>query len=177
MSEQDKSIPTKNEKLRPHVYDGIQEYDNRLPNWWLWTLYGAMIFSFAYWAYYHRTNLGGDQDSRLEKDMTQLMLAAASSGKELTDDQLWTMSRDPAVLAAGKQTFATTCASCHGADLTGGIGVNLVDAEWVHGNAPGQIVHTIKAGVAEKGMPAWGPVLGQSRVAEVAAFILSHHEK
>ena len=30
--------------LRPHVFDDdIQEYDNRLPNWWLWSWYIFII--------------------------------------------------------------------------------------------------------------------------------------
>ena len=31
-----------------HEYDGIQEFDNRLPNWWLWSFYLACIFSVGF---------------------------------------------------------------------------------------------------------------------------------
>ena len=41
------------DSLRPHSFAGIQEYDKRLPRWWLLTLYGAMVFAATYWAYYH----------------------------------------------------------------------------------------------------------------------------
>src|SRR5829696_248017 len=44
--------------VRPHSFDGIQEYDKRMPNWWLWTLYSAIAFALAYWAFYHAWQMG-----------------------------------------------------------------------------------------------------------------------
>lgn len=165
------------EKLMPHSYDGIREYDKRLPNWWLWTFYLAMIFSFAYWFYMHRSEPGVPADVRVKQKVAELAMKTSAGGANLTDDQLWEMSGSPDIVAAGKETFTTTCVSCHGANLKGGIGFNLVDAEWVHGGKPTEIMATVINGVVEKGMPTWGPVLGSQRVAEVTAFILSHHNK
>jgi len=164
--------------LMPHSYDGIREYDKRLPNWWLWTFYGAMIFSFAYWLHYHRSGPVPTAEDRLQSQLTELALKAGASGKaDLTDTQLWNMSRDPAVVAAGKETFTTTCVSCHGAKLEGGIGAKLSDNEWVHGGLPTEVATTIRNGVLAKGMPAWGQVLGPRRVAEVTAYVMSHHKE
>ena len=41
-----------------HDYDGIREFDNPLPQWWLMTFYGAIIFSIGYWFYYHTLEAG-----------------------------------------------------------------------------------------------------------------------
>jgi len=43
--------------LLDHEYDGIQEYDQRLPNWWLFTLYGAIVFSVLYWFFHFQSNV------------------------------------------------------------------------------------------------------------------------
>ena len=162
--------------VRPHVFDGIQEYDKKMPNWWLFTLYSAIVFSFGYWAIVHAWKMGEDPGHALVEQMKKNTLVAQRSSGTVTDELLWQLSRDTKMVAAGKTTFIATCASCHQADLSGAIGPNLKDAVWVHGGGPLQISKVIEGGVLEKGMPNWGPVLGKTKIAEVTAFILSHHE-
>ena len=50
---------------------------------------------------------------------------------------------------------------------------DLTDEEWIHGNAPDDVIRTISEGVAAKGMPGWGPILGAERVNQAAAYILT----
>jgi len=85
------------------------------------------------------------------------------------------LSRDPNAVKAGKETYTGLCAACHHAELTGAIGPNLRDNIWIHGSQPMQLVKVVTEGVQAKGMPTWGPNLGQKKISEVVAFILSHH--
>ena len=184
MSDQNKASTTPTQpELRPHTYDGIQEYDARLPNWWLFTLYGAVAFSIVYWMFYHSTQMGLRDEEVLAQKMEAVAEARlASSMGSLTDAQLWQMSRDPKFVTAGKAVFNTSCVACHLASLRGkdenpaAVGPSLVDDIWIHGAKPADLRHTVDAGVIEKGMPTWGPVLGDRKVVEVVAYILSHHK-
>lgn len=164
------------ESIRPHVFDGIQEYDKKLPNWWLFTLYGAIAFSIAYWSWFQIYQMGGEPGRVLEEKMAEDAKLAARNATEITDQTLWDMSKDAGLVAAGKNTYLTTCAACHMADLGGQVGPNLKDHAWVHGAEPLTIAKIINEGVAAKGMPAWGPILGKQKINELTAFILSHHQ-
>jgi mono/diheme cytochrome c family protein len=82
------------------------------------------------------------------------------------------------VIESGRKHFTSNCSPCHGTELQGppapGLpGVSLVDNEWIHGFTPIEIRQSITAGVLEKGMPSWGPILGDTRIQELTAFILS----
>ena len=36
-----------------HVWDEtLQEFNNPLPTWWLWTFYATIIFAIVYWVVY-----------------------------------------------------------------------------------------------------------------------------
>ena len=163
--------------LRPHSYDGIREYDKRLPNWWLFTLYGAIVFSFGYWSLYHHWHIAPEPGDAVTQEIQQNTLLAAKNSGTVNDDQMWAMSKDSTVVEAGRTTFMTTCVPCHGDHLQGKIGPKLIKDVWLHGGKPTEIIHTITNGVPPKGMPTWGPILGRNRIIEVAAFVLSNNHQ
>jgi cytochrome c oxidase cbb3-type subunit 3 len=150
--------------------DGIEEYDNPMPNWWLGLFYLTIVWALGYAVHYHfiahRSQAGtlaaelADADRRWPRE-------AAATTVELTTENIH----------AGEAVFKANCVACHGADLTGGIGPNLLDTLWIHGGTPEQILHTITVGVPEKGMLTWGPILGPEKVAQVAAYVVSKNRE
>ncbi|MFO1448137.1 MAG: cbb3-type cytochrome c oxidase N-terminal domain-containing protein [Opitutaceae bacterium] len=161
--------------LRPHSFDGIQEYDKRLPNWWLLTFYATIVFWIGYWLYMQQSGLSVGDGKKIDEHMARVEAVKLAANAALDDPSLWKMSRNPVFTSAGKATFETICASCHNVALTGGIGPNLVDATWIHGSKPTDLLKVVNEGVLVKGMPAWGPVLGTKKVSEAIAYVLSHH--
>jgi cytochrome c oxidase cbb3-type subunit 3 len=163
--------------IRPHTFDGIQEYDKRLPNWWLVTFYATIIFWVGYWFYYERAHLGPTNTQTIDQQMATIEAARLAAAPSVDDASLWKMSRNPVFVEAGRATFNTTCASCHTEKLTGAIGPNLVDRLWIHGGRPTDLYKTVTEGVLAKGMPPWGPVLGGKKISEAVAYVLSYHQE
>lgn len=153
--------------------DGIQEYDNPLPDWWLGLLWATILFAAVYGMYYHFI-----AHSSPQKALAQELAEA---------DRRWPAEQavaaaEPLVLTeqaaeAGEGVFKANCVPCHGADMHGGIGPNLLDDEWIHGGTPEQILKTITDGVTAKGMPPWGQILGVAKVREVAAYVVRQNAK
>ena len=169
--------------LRPHTYDGIREYDKRLPNWWLFTLYITIVFWVGYWSYYQWFHAGPTGPERVELAMAKIEAARLAATPTLDDASLWKMSRNPNFVEAGRATVMSNCVACHLASLRGkgenptAIGPDLTDTTWIHGGRPTEIYNTVTKGVLVKGMPTWGPVLGAKKITEAVAYILSKHQE
>jgi cytochrome c oxidase cbb3-type subunit 3 len=158
-----------------HEYDGIIEHDNKLPLWWQLTLYGAIVFALVYW-FGRRLDAIASQNQIYAREVAVQRAAEAEAARQrgtIDDSVLMTLSRDAATVADGKALFTTTCAPCHRADGGGNIGPNLTDAYWIHGGKATDIFHTVREGVPAKGMPTWGPQLGDARVENLVAYVLS----
>ena len=143
--------------------DGIEEYDNPLPTWWLGLLYATIVWGVGYAVNYHWI-ASTSQVAQYDADLAAAAaLLPKNSGPALAPT--------PELAAAGKLIFAANCVACHGPDLHGGVGPDLTDSTWIHGGTYAEIQATITKGVPEKGMITWGPILGPEKIAQVAAFV------
>ncbi len=161
------------DKLLDHDYDGIREYDNPMPRWWLWILYATIAFVPFYYLAPGMLGENGGNVAEYERDMAAHAAAQPPAGPTITEAQLVALARDREAVEEGQEVFAKNCAACHGPDGGGVIGPNLTDDAWIHGGTPLAIHTTITEGVLAKGMPGWGRLLKPEEVDEVTAYVLS----
>jgi len=146
--------------------DGIEEYDNPLPDWWVGLFIFTILFAVGYTVEYHFiSNRSQEQSYQAQMEQAKELWPNAS--------KMASVSTDPADIEAGAGIYKDNCAACHGPNLEGGIGPNLTDKVWIHDGTPEGVIKTVTEGVAAKGMPAWGPILGPDRISKVASFIVS----
>jgi cytochrome c oxidase cbb3-type subunit 3 len=92
--------------LRDHVVDGIQEYDQRLPRWWLCILFGMIAFSVVYWLVLDDRSFKGATDPQLEIKLAAVeTLRVANSIDVSNDDLFWDMSSNPTFVDAGQKNL------------------------------------------------------------------------
>ena len=167
------------DRLLEHEYDGIREYDNPLPGWWVWIFLATILFAALYFVNVPGIGVGKGRIADYERDVAKARatygdrMPAAGTGPG--DPELLAMAADPAKLDEGRKVFETNCVACHRADGGGLIGPNLTDDYWIHGGRPSQVLRTITTGVPDKGMPTWGTVLKPADLPVVAAYVLHLH--
>lgn len=158
---------------RPYVVDGIKEYDNPLPSWWVTLFWATIAFAFVYLAYVHfaggPTLLGELSEDRQEYER---LVAEAEKVASSQDSGLSPAELEKAI-ASGKEIYTANCGPCHGAEGQGVIGPNLTDAYWLHGGSLDDIKRSISEGIPAKGMVAWKSILGLKKIGHLAVFIQS----
>lgn len=176
------SIPLEAEKEieLDHSYDGIKELDNHLPSWWKWLFYGTIAWSVIYIFVFHISSSLPLQSDEYQTELAQAeehtrKLKASQPVQEIDENALAFSLDSISLIGNGKIVFTdNNCGSCHRADGGGNsIGPNLTDEYWLHGGHIKDVFATVKNGVVEKGMPAWGKSLSPQQVRDVAFYILS----
>jgi cytochrome c oxidase cbb3-type subunit 3 len=160
-------------RLLHHTYDGIHEYDNPMPRWWVWSFWATFWFSLAYLFHYWVGNGASVADSYgAEIAVVREREAKAAMAEQVSEASLSKVMADAASTQAGAAVFQLRCASCHLGQGQGLIGPNLTDDSWIHGKGTMlDIHHTVSEGVPAKGMPAWGRQLTPSELLTVVAFV------
>lgn len=172
MSNQDK--PQSDDRLLNHEYDGIQEYDNPMPRWWVWIFWGSFYFSLGYFIHYHMTGNGETVLASYETDLAlaREKEAMQAMGGEVSEESLTKLMTNTAMVADAGKLFILRCAQCHGNKGEGLIGPNLTDGNWLHGDASLMSIYEIVSeGVQTKGMPPWKKQLRPIELSKVTAFV------
>ena len=161
------------DQLLDHNYDGIQEYDNPLPTWWVTMFWISIVFAVFYAVYFHFGH-GKLAVEAYNEDMVafyELQAEQLLAMGKIKESTLLDLMEDDSMMATGASLFATKCAQCHGNKGEGNIGPNLTDEYWLHGGKLTDIYYTVTEGVPSKGMLAWKNQLGPAEILSVSAFV------
>jgi cytochrome c oxidase cbb3-type subunit 3 len=180
-----------------HSWDGIEEFNNPLPRWWLWTFYVTILWAVGYviaypaWPLVNGATtglLGWSTRANVAADIARAEEANAAINARLAAADLTGIADDPELMAyarpAGHAVFNTWCVQCHQTGAKGAIGFpNLLDDDWLWGGDIESIHTTIAHGIRNQEdddaryseMPAFGrdELLTKEEIGQVANFVLS----
>lgn len=178
-----------------HEWDGIQEYNNPLPRWWLWTLYACIAWGLWYVIAYPAWPMiegatsgykGWSTRANVAAELAEAEAANAEINAKLASVELASVAETPELQAyatsAGAAVFKTWCAQCHGSGAAGAKGYpNLLDNDWLWGGSVEDIHTTIAHGIRNEvdddarysEMPAFGEILETPQIDQVVNYVMS----
>ena len=176
-----------------HSWDGIEEFNNPLPRWWLWTFYATIIWAIGYTVAYPAWPLlkeatpgllGYSTRAEVQEDIDAVAASNADIEMRLASAELSTISDDPALQSyatnAGGAVFRTWCAQCHGSGAAGAKGYpNLLDDDWLWGGTIEEVHYTISHGIRNdvdfdahwSQMPAYGELFTEDEIGAVVQHV------
>lgn len=179
-----------------HEWDGIEEWNNPLPKWWLYIFYATIIWAIGYWlvypawptvSSYSKGFFGYSQRGQVSKDVAASQAEKAVFRDKIAGSDLDAIKADPELfgfaLAGGQAAFGDNCAPCHGRGAQGAFGYpNLRDDAWLWGGSLDAIHQTIQHGIRAEDqatrmsmMPAFGKLgmLNREQVSDTAEYVMS----
>lgn len=196
MARNDK-LPAEGIGTTGHEWDGIQEWNNPMPRWWVWTFYATIVWGVGYTLAYPAWPLVSGATSGLlgystrgdvAADIASVEAARAGIMERLANADLTQLASDPELHAfavdAGASVFRANCATCHGAGANGvqaGGFPSLLDDDWLWGGSVTDIAHTITHGIRNESsgdarwseMPAFGEMLSGEEIDAVVNHVLA----
>lgn len=184
---------TKDVETTGHVWDGIEEYNNPLPRWWLWTFYITIAWGIVYtilypaWPLVNRATagvLGWSQRAEVAADIATAETSRATLWSALVETDLAALPENEDLhrfaIQAGAALYRTNCSQCHGSGAAGAIGYpNLLDDDWLWGGTREEIAYTIRHGIRNETdfdsrysqMPGFGDILEREEIAILVAHV------
>jgi len=161
--------------LLDHDYDGIQELNHPLPNWWNMIFLVCCIQGIGYWAYY--SFMGGptlkdefNRDHAHIVAMQEEFKRQNSAFKQEYYDQM--VASDG--LNKGAEVYELNCLPCHAENGRGDIGPNLTDKHWlIAKGTPETLYQVVFNGSEENGMPAWSELISQDEIYQAVIYVNS----
>ncbi|AGT08220.1 cytochrome-c oxidase, cbb3-type subunit III [Paracoccus aminophilus] len=146
-----------------HEWDGIREYDNPLPRWWLWVFFATVVWAVGYVIAYPAIPmltkatqgiLGTTPRKEVAADIARFNEANAPIQAKLVATPLDDIAKNPDLVNyannAGGAIFRTWCAQCHGSGAAGAPGyANLLDNDWLWGGTIDEIYTTVLHGIRD----------------------------
>ncbi|WP_296699142.1 cbb3-type cytochrome c oxidase N-terminal domain-containing protein [Algoriphagus sp.] len=163
-------------EMSDHSYDGITELDNFMPPWLQYVFLITAVFGIGYFINYTVLGYGKTGVEEYEEELrVEAVLAEERKANTATGIDETTVVFDETAnsLASGKAIFEGNCAACHATDGGGGVGPNLTDDYWLHGNTISDIFSVIKYGVVSKGMIPWQDQLSPEEIQNVSSYIVT----
>lgn len=161
-----------------HTWDGnLEEYNNPLPNWWLWLFYITIVFGLVYLVLYPGLGnfqgvLNWSSTGQYEDEMQQAEQQYGPIFARYAETEIPALAQDQEAIAAGRRLFLTYCATCHGSDAGGARGFpSLKDDDWLWGGHPQAIKTSILNG--RTGVMPSHQHLDEEAIENVTAYVVS----
>ena len=197
MSQTDKNKPGEVETTG-HSWDGIEEYNNPLPRWWLYSFYACILYAIVYtiaypaWPLLKEATpgvLGFSTRANVAAEIEKFDSMNAPVESKLVAADLTAIAADPELSNytnnAGSAVFQTWCAQCHGSGASGFASLgypNLLDDDWLWGGTIEDIHLTISHGIRNEEdadaryseMPAFGrdEILSDEEIGQTVQYVM-----